>query len=43
MAQWENRALIDLRIAGSNPAGQLLIYFHNVFQFLQKFYVDMQV
>ena len=22
---------IDLRVAGSNPAGQLLIYFHNVF------------
>ena len=21
---------IDLRVAGSNPAGQLLIYFHNV-------------
>ena len=22
---------IDLRVAASNPAGQLLIYFHNVF------------
>ena len=34
MAHWENRALIDLRVAGSNPAGQLLIYFHNVFPVL---------
>ena len=34
---------IDLRVAGSNPAGQLLIYFQNVFQFLQKLYVDIQV
>ena len=34
---------IDLRVAGSSPAGQLLIYFHNVFQFLQKLYVDIQV
>ena len=31
MAQCENRALTDLRVAGLNPAGQLLIYFHNVF------------
>ena len=36
MAQWENRALIDLKVAGSNPAGQLLIYFHNVFPVLTK-------
>ena len=36
MAQWQNRALIDLRVAGSNPAGQLLIYFHNVFPVLTK-------
>ena len=36
MAQWENRALIDLRVAGSNPDGQLLIYFHNVFPVLTK-------
>ena len=36
MAQWENRALIDLRVAGLNPAGQLLIYFHNVFPVLTK-------
>ena len=34
MAQWDNRVLIDLRVAGSNPAGQLLIYFHNVFPVL---------
>ena len=27
---------IDLRVAGSNPAGQLLIYFHNVFSVLTK-------
>ena len=27
---------IDLRVAGSNPAGQLLIYFHNVFPVLTK-------
>ena len=31
MAQSENRALIYLRVAGSNPAGQLLIYFHKCF------------
>ena len=31
MAQCENRALTDLRVAGSNRAGQLFIYFHNVF------------
>ena len=36
MAQWENRALIDLRVAGSNPAGQLLIYFRNVLPVLTK-------
>ena len=36
MAQWENRVLIDLRVAGSNLAGQLLIYFHNVFPVLTK-------
>ena len=36
IAQWENRALIDLRVAGSNLAGQLLIYFHNVFPVLTK-------
>ena len=36
MAQWENRALIDLRVAGSNLAGQLLIYFHNFFSVLTK-------
>ena len=28
--------LINLRVAGSNPAGQLLIYFHNVFPVLTK-------
>ena len=27
---------IDLRVAGSNPAGQLLIYFDNVFPVLTK-------
>ena len=27
---------IDLRVAGSNPAGQLLIYFHNLFPVLTK-------
>ena len=27
---------IDLRVAGSNPAGQLMIYFHNVFPVLTK-------
>ena len=27
---------IDLRVAGSSPAGQLLIYFHNVFPVLTK-------
>ena len=27
---------IDLRVAGSSPAGQLLIYFHNVFPVLRK-------
>ena len=32
---------IDLRVAGSNPAGQLLIYFHNVF--LQDLFVDIHV
>ena len=26
----------DLRVADSNPAGQLLIYFHNVFPVLTK-------
>ena len=26
---------IDLRVTGSNPAGQLLIYFRNVSQFLR--------
>ena len=31
MTQWDNRALIDPRVAGSNPAGEVLIYFHNVF------------
>ena len=36
MAQWGNLVLIDLRVAGSNPAGQLLIYFHNVFPVLTK-------
>ena len=36
MAQWDNRALIDPRVAGSNPAGDLLIYFQNVFQVLTK-------
>ena len=36
MAQWENRVLLDLRVAGSNPAGQLLIYFRNVFLVLTK-------
>ena len=36
MAQWGNCELIDLRVAGSNPAGQLLIYFHNVFPVLAK-------
>ena len=36
MAQWYNRALIDPRVAGSNPAGQLLICFHNVFPVLTK-------
>ena len=36
MAQWDNRALIDPRVAGSNPAGQLLIYFHNAFPVLKK-------
>ena len=34
---------IDLRVAGSNPAGQLLIYVHNDFQFLQKLYADIQL
>ena len=34
---------IDLRVAGSNPAEQLLIYLHNVFQFLQELFVDIQV
>ena len=43
MAQWDNCALIDPRVAGSNPAGELLIYFHNVFQFLQKLFVGIQV
>ena len=28
--------VIDLRVAGSSPAGQLLIYFHNVFPVLTK-------
>ena len=27
---------IDLRVADSNPAGQLLIYFHNVYPVLTK-------
>ena len=27
---------VDLRVAGSNLAGQLLIYFHNVFPVLTK-------
>ena len=38
MAQLDNRALLTLgrRVAGSNPAGQLLIYFHNVFPVLTK-------
>ena len=34
---------IDMRVAGSNPAGQLLIYFHNVFPVLTKAYIDIQV
>ena len=33
---------INLRVAGSSPAGQLLILFHNVFQFSQKFHVDIK-
>ena len=39
MAQWENRAqksVCDLKVAGSNPAGQLLNYFHNIFPVLTK-------
>ena len=36
MAQLENGALINLRVAGSNPAGQLLIYVHNVFPVLTE-------
>ena len=36
MAQWANRALIDPRVVGSNPIGQLLIYFHSVFPVLTK-------
>ena len=43
MAQWDNHVLLTRRVAGSNPAGQLLIYFHNVFQFLQKLFVGIQV
>ena len=27
---------VDLTVAGSSPAGQLLIFFHNVFQVLTK-------
>ena len=33
---------VDLRVAGSCPAGQLLIYF-TFLQFLQKLCVDIQV
>ena len=36
MAQWENHALIDLRVEGLNLVGQLLIYFHSVFPVLTK-------
>ena len=47
MAQRENRALlIDPRVAGSSPAGQLWnfsskVNFHNVFKFSQKLCVDI--
>ena len=35
---------IDLRVADSNPTGQLLIYIHNVFPVLTKtLCVDIQV
>ena len=32
----EKSCAIDLRVAGLSPAGQLLIYFHNVFPVLTK-------
>ena len=36
--------VIDLRVTGSNPAGLLLIYFHNVFPVLTKTaFVDIKV
>ena len=41
MAEWNNRALLDLRVAGSSSAEQLSIFpqkvnSHNGFQFLQE-------
>ena len=34
---------VDLRVAGSNPAGQLLVDSTMFFQFLQDLFVDIKV